>query len=74
MVNFTKIVKKGQLQMAIESREPILHSGFFRLKHLYTLGEQKKLHMGVSAGGYLLNKFPSDHGKKITKYAGAGWF
>jgi hypothetical protein len=26
----------------------------------------------VSAGGYPLNKFPSEHGKKITKYAGAG--
>ncbi len=27
-----KIVKKGQLQMPVESRETIMHSGFFRLR------------------------------------------
>ena len=40
-----KIVKIGQLQMPVESREPIMHSGFFRLKHTYIIAEQKKLHM-----------------------------
>jgi hypothetical protein len=27
----------------------------------------------VSAGGYPLNKFPSDHTKMVTKFAVAGW-
>ena len=45
MVILVKIVKIGQLQMPVESREPIMHSGFFRLKHTYIIGEQKKLHM-----------------------------
>jgi hypothetical protein len=40
-----KIVKIGQLQMPVESQEPKMHSGFFRLKHLYIIGEQKILHM-----------------------------
>ena len=45
MVILVKIVKIGQLQMAVESREPIMHSGFFRLKHTYIIAEQKKLNM-----------------------------
>ena len=45
MVILVKIVKIGQLQMTVETREPIMHSGFFRLKHTYIIGEQKKLHM-----------------------------
>ena len=45
MVILVKIVKIGQLQMPVESREPIMHSGFFRLKHSYIIAEQKKLHM-----------------------------
>ncbi len=28
--------------MPVESREPIMHSGFFRLKHLCIIAEQKK--------------------------------
>jgi len=31
---------------------------------------KKNFIMKVSAGGFPLNKFPSDHGKIITKYAG----
>jgi hypothetical protein len=31
--------------MIVESREPILHSGFFRLKHSLTIAEHKKLHI-----------------------------
>ena len=42
---FAKIVKIGQLQMPVESREPIMHSGFFRLKHRYIIAEQKKVPM-----------------------------
>ena len=45
MVIFAKIVKIGQLQMPVESREPIMHSGFFRLKHTYIIAEQKKVPM-----------------------------
>ena len=44
-----EIVKKGQLQMGVESRKP---RGFFRLKHFYIISEQKKLHIMVSAWGY----------------------
>ena len=40
MMFSVKIVKIGQLQMPVESREPIMHSGFFRLKHTYIIGEQ----------------------------------
>ena len=42
MVIVVKIAKLGQLQMSVESREPIMHSGFFRLKHSPTIAEQKK--------------------------------
>jgi hypothetical protein len=45
MLIFVKIVKIGQFQMPVESREPIMHSGFICLKHTYIIGEQKKLHM-----------------------------
>jgi hypothetical protein len=31
--------------MAVESREPIMHSGVFCLKHTYIIDEQKKLHI-----------------------------
>jgi hypothetical protein len=44
---------------------------FFRLKRSFIIAD-KKLHIEISAAGYPLNKFPSDHGKKITKYAGVG--
>jgi hypothetical protein len=44
MVILVKIIKIGQLQMSVESREPIMHSGFFHLKHSLTIAEQKKLH------------------------------
>ena len=39
------LVKIGQFQMGVESREPIMHSGFFRLKHRYIIAEQKKVPM-----------------------------
>jgi hypothetical protein len=45
MVIFAEIVKKDQLQMVLESREPIMHSGFFHLKHTFIIAEQKKLYM-----------------------------
>jgi hypothetical protein len=73
MLIFVKIVKIGQLQMDVESREPIMHSGFFRLKHSYIIGKQKNFIWKVSAAGYPLKKFPSDHSEMDTKYAGAGW-
>jgi hypothetical protein len=40
-----KIVKNGQFQMDVESREPIMLSGFFCLKPSVTIVEQKKLHI-----------------------------
>ena len=45
MVILVKIVKIGQLQMPVESREPKIHSSLFRLKHTYIIAEQKKVHM-----------------------------
>jgi hypothetical protein len=50
-----KIVKIGQLQMAVESREPIMHSGFFRLKHTYIIDEQKKTSYGRFLPGAILS-------------------
>jgi hypothetical protein len=40
MVILVKIVKIGQVQMGVESREPIMHSGFFRLKRSFTIDKQ----------------------------------
>jgi hypothetical protein len=37
-----KIVKIGQLQMDVESREPTMLSGYFCLKHIVAIAEQKK--------------------------------
>jgi hypothetical protein len=31
--------------MNVESRGPIMHSGFFCLKHSYPIAEQEKLHI-----------------------------
>jgi hypothetical protein len=45
MMISVKIVKIGQLQMPVESQQPIMHSGFFRLKHTYIIAEQKKVPM-----------------------------
>ena len=45
MMISVKIVKIGQLQMPVESRKPTNNSGFFRLKHTYIIGEQKKVPM-----------------------------
>ena len=42
MVILLEIVEIYQLQMGIVSREPMMHSGFFRLKHSPTIAEQKK--------------------------------
>ena len=58
MVIFVKIDKIGQLQMGVESREPILHSGFFRLKHSLTIAERKKLHMENFCRGPSSQKIP----------------
>jgi hypothetical protein len=44
MVILVKIVKIDQLQMGVESREPVMRSAFFRLKHLVAIAEQKQLH------------------------------
>ena len=44
MVILVKIVKIYQLQMGVVSRELMMHSGFFRLKHSPTIAGQKKLH------------------------------
>ena len=45
MVILVKIIKIGQLQMSVESREPTNDSGFFRLKHSLTIAKHKKLHI-----------------------------
>ncbi len=44
MTKIVIFVKVGQLQMPVETREPIMHSGFFRLKRSFIMAE-KKLHM-----------------------------
>ena len=59
--------------MAVESREPIMHSGFFRLKHTSIIAEQKKLHMEGFCRGLSSQKCLSDHGKIVTKYAAEGF-
>ena len=53
-----KIVKIGKLQMSAESREPIMHSGFFRLKHTYIIGKQKKLYMEGFCRGLSSQRIP----------------
>jgi hypothetical protein len=71
MVILGKIFKIGQLRIG----EPVMHSGFFRLKHSYTIAEQEKLHIE----GFLWQ--PSSkkksqmtiHGDIVTRYADAGW-
>ena len=73
MMISVKIVKIGQLQMPVESREPIMHSGFFCLKQTYIIAEQKKLHMEDFCRGLSHKKFSSDHSKMFTKFAIAGW-
>jgi hypothetical protein len=73
MVILVKIVKIGKLQMSVESREPIMHSGFFRLKYSLTIAEQKKLHKdGFLWRPSFKKKITSDHGDMVTRYAGAG--
>ncbi len=68
-----KIVKIGQLQMPVESREPIMLSGFFRLKHTFIIAEQKNFIWKVSYASHPHKKFPSDHSKMVTKFAVTGW-
>ena len=68
MVILVKIVKIGQLQMPVESREPINDSGFFRLKHRCIIGEQIKLHMEGFCRGpspQKIPKWPWRNGHKI---------
>ncbi len=63
MVILVKIVKIGQLQMSVESWEPIMHSCFCLLKHTYIIAEQKKLHMEGYQNGHKvhLNRKGSNH-------------
>ena len=56
-----KSLKIGQLQMGLESRESIMHSGFFRLKRSFTIDKQEKLHIESLTGDHPSKKFPSDH-------------
>jgi hypothetical protein len=58
MVILVKIVKKGQLQMGVESRVPTMHSGFFRLKRSPTIDKQEKLHMKGFRRGPSFKKIP----------------
>ncbi len=54
--------------MGVETREPIEHSGFLRLKHSYTIAEQKKLHIeGFLWRPSSKKKFPNDHDKNGHK-------
>ena len=68
MVILVKKVKIGQLQMGVESREPTMHSGFFRLKSSFTIDKQEKLHMkGFCRGPSFqkILKWSWRHGHKI---------
>ncbi len=71
---FVKIVKIGQLQMGVESREPMIHSGFFRLKRTFIISKQKKNTIWkVYARGTILSiNSQVSMAKKFPKYAGAG--
>ena len=60
MVIFVKIIKLGQLQIPVESREPIMHS--------VAIAEQKKLHIE----GFLTKNSQSDNGDMVTNIAGTG--
>jgi hypothetical protein len=72
-VILVKIVKIGQLQAGVESRESIMHSDFFRLKHSVTIAEQEKFHIeGFLWRPSSKKKIPSDHDHLVTRYAGAG--
>ena len=51
MVLVVKIVKLGQLQMGVESREPTLLSDFVRLKHSVAIVEHKNLHLNGDLKG-----------------------
>ena len=53
-----EILQIGQLQMGVETRKPIIHSGFFRLKHTYIIGKQKKLYMESFCRGLSSQKIP----------------
>jgi hypothetical protein len=66
MVILAKIAKIGQLQMDAESREPILHSGFFRLIVQFLLLNKKNSIWKVSARNRPLKKIPSDLGDIVT--------
>ncbi len=57
MVIFVKIIKLGQLQIPVESREPIMHS--------VAIAEQKKLHIE----GFLCQQ----SSQKIPKVTMAIW-
>ena len=53
-----KIVKIGQIEMSEVSREPIMHSGFFRLKRSFTIDKKEKLHMKGFCRGPSSQKIP----------------
>jgi hypothetical protein len=59
MVILVKIVEIGQFQIGVKKRESIMHSGFFRLKHTYIIGKQKKLHMESFCRGLSSQKIPN---------------
>ncbi len=59
MILFT-IVKIGQLQMSVESREPVIHSGFsFKIFRYFRL--TMKLHIKAFFLGSSFKKIPTDH-------------
>jgi hypothetical protein len=57
--------------MGVESQEPIMHSGFFRLKHSATIAEQKNHTEGL-LWQPSSKKSQSYHGGMVTRYAAAG--
>jgi hypothetical protein len=58
--------------MGVESRQPIMHSSFFHLKHSDTIAEQRNYTLKISAGDHPLKKIPSDHGGMVTRYDAGG--
>jgi hypothetical protein len=52
--------------MSVELLEPIIHSGFFLLKHSFTIAEQKKHHLNSDLQGISSKKITSDRDDMVT--------
>ena len=72
MVILVKIVKIGQLQMPVESREPIMLKILLKT-YIYHRWTKKNSIWKVFYGVHPHKKFPINHSEMVTKFAVAGW-